>query len=172
MNRSVIDYTRSEWAADAEHAVRTACYTTQRVTSDPAVWLTGTELAEARDLAAKVVRATRTALTKAGRANERPHLNAHGREAASTYADTGDLACAWARILQIAATVQAAPEQAARLAALAARMTGARDTAAETALQDAIGREVARRNSDEGWTQEQVRRARIYAGPNVTTIRI
>jgi predicted nucleic acid-binding Zn ribbon protein len=66
--------------------------------------------------------------------------------------------------------VQAAPEQAARLADLSGRMTAARDTAAAEALRTAIDREVARRNSDEGWEQEQARRALVAAGPTVTTI--
>ena len=82
---------REEWAAKAEHYVRTQCYTWQRVSTEPSDWLTPAELAEARALAVAIVKATRTALTRAGRGNERSDLNAHGREAAQDWNDAMDL---------------------------------------------------------------------------------
>jgi predicted transcriptional regulator len=161
---------RETWAAAAEKYVRTMCDASERVSRQPADWLTGEELAEARALAVIVVKATRTALTRTSRGDERTGLNAYGRESASPNATVDELRFAWRDIRRIAATVQAAPEQAARLADLSGRMTAARDTAAAEALRTAIDREVARRNSDEGWEQEQARRALVAAGPTVTTI--
>jgi hypothetical protein len=163
---------RETWAASAEHYVRTVCHAPERVSRHPEDWLTGEDLAEARALAVAVVKATRTALTRAGRAAERPGLNAHGRDAAVSYATVDELRIAWRDILRIAKSAEAAPEETARLAELSARMTAARDEAAEKALRTAIDREVARRGSDEGWEQEQARRARAVAGPTVTTITI
>lgn len=163
-------YTAAEWIADAEHYVRTSCYATQRVSGRPDEWLTDTELAEARTLAPIVVRATRTALSKAGRGNERLGLNSYGRRAASEYADVDELGNAWGQILTYARSVDAAPEQAARLAHLGAEMAGRRDRAAAEALTAAIAREVERRNTDGAWERELERRASIAAGPLVTRI--
>jgi len=163
---------RETWAAAAEHYVRTACYPSERVSSQPADWLPGGELDEARALAVAVVKATRTALTRAGRAKERAGLNASGRDAAAPRATVGDLRVAWRDIIHSARSVQAAPEETGRLDDLARKMTAARDAAAEEALRIAIDREVARRNSDDGWAQEQGRRARVTAGPTITTVTI
>lgn len=164
--------TRSEWIAKAEQSVSTQCYLWQRVTADPAAWLTADELTEARALAVSVVKATRTALTKAGRANERYGLNSYGRDAAMQYADTNDLQLAWTRIIQVAESVQAAPQQTSRLVELASQMLTARDAAAEAALAEAIARTVVVRSSDEGWSKELERRASIEAGQHVTFYRI
>lgn len=163
-------YTAVDWIADAEHYVRTSCYATQRVSARPEEWLTETELAEARILAPIVVRATRTALSKAGRANERTSLNAYGRRAASEYADVDELGHAWGQILTYAHSVNAAPEQADRLNHLAGEMAARRDRAAAEALAAAIQREVERRNADGAWERELERRASIAAGPLVTRI--
>lgn len=160
--------TREEWAAKAEYSVRTACYLSQRVSSNPTAWITDAELAEARQLAEKVIRATRTALTKAGRADQRTAINAAGRRARSEYADVDTLAAMWGRIGATALSVQAAPGIGDRLADIAARMVSARDKAAEQDLAAAIERAIARRNTDEGWAQELERRASIKAGPVIT----
>lgn len=39
-------------------------------------------------------------------------------------------------------------------------------------MQAAIAREVANRNSDEGWARELQRRERVRRGPTVTTIAV
>lgn len=163
-------YTAAEWIADAEHYVRTSCYTTQRVSSTPTDWITKDEVADGRDLAIAIVKATRTALTKAGRASERPSLNSYGRRAASPYADVDELGNAWGQILTYAHSVNAAPEQADRLNHLATEMVIRRDRAATEALAAAIQREVERRNANGAWERELERRASIAAGPLVTRI--
>ncbi|NUS22689.1 MAG: hypothetical protein HOV92_00470 [Streptomyces sp.] len=162
---------REEWAAKAEHAARTQCFTWQRVSSDPDAWLTADELAEARSLAVAVVKATRTALTKAGRAAERGDLNAHGREAAEAL-DVNDLNYSWTSITRIASSVDAAPEQVERLAALSTQMLDSRDQAAQAAEDQAVAEAIARRNSDAGWAKELERRARFERGPQITTITV
>ena len=65
--RSVMDMSRDEWAADAQHRVRTECHAHQRVSADPADWLTADELTEARALGATLAKATRRALNTAAR---------------------------------------------------------------------------------------------------------
>jgi hypothetical protein len=160
--------TREEWTAKAEYSVRTACYLTQRVTANPAAWLTADELTEARTLATQIVKATRTALTRASRASDRPMLNKYGRSAADQYADVDDLSRAWGHIGSIAKSVHAAADQVRQLDALAAKMLTARNAAAQADLDAAIEKAVAVRNTDEGWQQELDRRARIDAGPVVT----
>lgn len=172
MPRNINWPTREEWQAKGEYAARTQCYTWQRVSTDPAEWLTADELTEARSLAVAVVKATRTALTRAGRGNERPALNEHGRAAARDWADVNDLTYDWGRITSTASSVGAAPEQTARLAALSAAMVGRRDNAADEALETAIAREVAERATEEGWQKEVQRRARIDRGPMLTTITV
>jgi hypothetical protein len=161
---------RTEWIAAAEQWVRTSCYTSQRVTANPNAWLSDAELDEARTLVAVIVRKTRTALTRAGRASDRYGLNAHGRDAASPYADITALSIAWGHITTYANSVQAAPEETARLESLHCQMVNSRDTAAETASQAAIEREVAKRNADGAWERELERRASIGV-PRVTTLR-
>lgn len=160
--------TREEWAAKAEYSVRTACYTNQRVSSNPTAWITTNELAQARQLAEKVIRATRTALTRAGLADQRRDLNSAGRRARSEYADVDTLAAMWGRIGAAALSVQAATGSNERLADIAARMVNARNTAAEQDLAAATKRAIAVRNTDEGWAKELERRASIEAGPVIT----
>lgn len=169
MPRTINWPTREEWAAKAEHATRTQCYTWQRVSADPADWLTTDELDEARALAVAVVKATRTALTRAGRGNERSTLNAHGREAACDWAEVNDLSYAWGHIVSIAQSVQAVPEQTDRLAALGGQMVQRRDEAAKAAEEMAVADAIASRKTDAGWAKELERRARIERGPMVTT---
>jgi hypothetical protein len=163
---------REEWAAKAEHAARTQCFTRQRVSAEPHEWLTADELTEARSLAVDVVKATRTALTKAGRAAERSDLNAHGREAAEDWADVNALSFCWRQITRIANSVDATPEETERLAALAAQMIDKRDRAAQAAEDQAVAEAIARRNIDAGWAKELERRARFERGPQITTITV
>lgn len=164
--------TRTEWAAKAEYSVRTACYHSQWVSSEPRTWLTDTELAEIRTLTVAVVKATRTALTRAGQANRRTSLNSYGRGVANPYANVDGLGTDAARVMSIARQVDAAPELVARLDDLITAMVSARDTAADTAVNEAIARAIATRNSDEGWAKELERRARIDQGPMITTITV
>lgn len=56
---------REEWAAQAEYAVRTACYPRERVSPDPASWLTAEERQDARDLLALIHPAARRLLHRA-----------------------------------------------------------------------------------------------------------
>lgn len=163
---------REEWAAKAEHYVRTQCYTWQRVSTEPSDWLTPAELAEARALAVAIVKATRTALTRAGRGNERSDLNAHGREAAQDWNDVNTLVFCWGQIARIARSVEAAPEKVERLAVLSSQMTDSRDKAAQAAEDKAVADTIASRNSDAGWAKELERRARFERGPQITTITV
>lgn len=171
MTRTANWPSREEWAAKAEHAARTQCFTWQRVSGDPDAWLTADELAEARSLAVVIVKATRTALTKAGRAAERSDLNAHGREGAEAW-DVNDLNYCWKNITRIAASVDAAPEASRRLADLSTQMVDSRDRAAQTAEDQAVAEAIARRNTDAGWAKELERRARFERGPQLTTITV
>jgi hypothetical protein len=171
MPRTVNWPSREEWVAKAEHATRTQCFTWQRVSSDPDAWLSADELTEARSLAVAVIKATRTALTKAGRAAERADLNAHGREAAESW-DVNELNYCWKSITRMASSVAAAPEQTWRLKALSTQMIEARDEAAQDAEDKAVAEAIARRNSDAGWAKELERRARFERGPQITTVTV
>jgi hypothetical protein len=162
---------REEWVAKAEHATRTQCFTWQRVSSDPDAWLSSAELTEARSLAVVVVKAIRTALTKAGRAAERTDLNVHGREAAETW-DVSELNYCWKSITRMANSVAAVPEQAQRLADLSTQMVETRDEAAQAAEDKAVAEAIARRNSNAGWVKELERRARFERGPQLTTVTV
>lgn len=169
MPRTINWPTREEWAAKAEHATRTQCYSWQRVSSDPADWLNADELATARTLVKEIVKATRAALTRAGRANERPNLNAHGRDAARDWAEVNDLSYDWGHIVTIARSVDAAPDQVVRLSEIGGAMVQRRNEAAMAAEEDAVARAIATRNTDAGWAKELERRARIERGPMVTS---
>jgi hypothetical protein len=164
--------TRTEWAAKAEHAVRTSCYHSQWVSSEPRTWLTEAQLVELRTLTIAIVKATRTALTRAGQAEKRVSLNAYGRGVANSYASVDQLGTDAARVMSIARQVDAAPELVAQLDALITAMVTARDTAADAELNAAIARAINTRNTDEGWAKELERRARIDAGPMVTMVTV
>lgn len=163
---------REEWAAKAEHAERTSCFTHERVNSDPSEWLTAQELTEGRSLAAKVVRATRIALGKAGRGNDRYALNDANRRAITDYATFDDVAYGWAEIARTARSVDVLSEATERLGALAEKMRTVRDEAAQAAEDKAVVEAIARRNSDAGWAKELERRARFERGPQLTTITV
>lgn len=183
--RSVTDMSREEWAAQAEHRVRVQCHADERVSSNPADWLPADKLAEAHALAEQLVKVTRRTLNTVARDHDRNALPAWLRNArfdlsdvvrelrdAAQDADTGGHLYGWHRLQRYAeahagdATVTARM----RLGELAERMRAARDTAAQEALDAAIAREVARRNSDEGWEREQRRRDRVRRGPSITII--
>lgn len=185
--RSVMDMSRDEWAADAGHRVRTECHARQRVSADPADWLTADELAEARTLGATLAKATRRALNTAARDHDKNALPTWLRDArfnvsgalrelagAERSTDMDGHAYAWHRLQKYAEeqAKDATTTARGRLAALVAKMRAARDAAAEEALQAAIAREVANRNSDEGWARELERRERVRRGPTVTTITV
>lgn len=172
MPRTISWPSREEWVAKAEHYARTQCYTWQRVSTEPSDWLTSAKLDEARTLAVAIVKATRTALTRAGRGNERPDLNAHGREAAQDWNDVNTLVFCWGQIVRIARSVEAASEKVERLATLSAQMVDSRDKAAQAAEDKAVADTIASRNSDAGWAKELERRARVERGPQITTITV
>jgi hypothetical protein len=163
---------REEWAAKAEHAERASCFTHERVSSDPSEWLIAQELTEGRSLAAKVVRATRIALGKAGRGNDRYALNDANRRAITDYATFDDVAYGWAEIARTARSVDVLSEATERLGALAEKMRTVRDEAAQAAEDKAVVAAIARRNSDAGWAKELERRARFERGPQLTTITV
>ena len=168
MTRTISWPTREEWAAKAEHAERTSCFTWQRVSSEPGMWLSDDALDAARTLAKEIVKATRTALTRAGRADERPALNSHGRDAARDWADVAELSYDWGRIVSIANSVNAAPAQVERLSELSALMIQHRDQAAHAAEEKAVMQAIYIRNTDAGWAKELERRARVERGPMLT----
>jgi hypothetical protein len=185
--RSVMDMGRDEWAAQAEHRVRVECHAHQRVSADPADWLGVDELEEARAIAGALVRVTRRALNRAARGYDKRTLPTWIRDArfnvsgavgelgeAERTDDMNGHDYAWHRLIRYAeehaddATVAAR----ARLAELVTKMRAARDAAAEDALRAAIAREADRRNSDEGWAQEERRRERVRRGPTIETITV
>lgn len=172
MPRTITWPTRQQWQAQAEQSERTSCFPRQRVSSDPSNWLNAAEMAEGRELAAKLVRVTRTALGKAGRANERPDLNEHNRTALDEDATIDDVAFGWREIARYARGADVQPEAADRLVTLADAMRQARDTAAEAAEEKAVAAAIAARATDAEWERELKRRARIERGPQLTTITV
>jgi hypothetical protein len=168
--------TREEWAAKAEHAARTSCYTNQRVSFDPLEWLTVDQLIEASRLVDQIVKTARREINSRVRRSvdldntlgHRRQLNAANTSSKSLYKQVDVLARDWSRITETAGAMGTAAKEAARLAELCAEMVQRRNAAAEAALAAAIDREVAKRNSDAGWAQELERRASIEAGPLVT----
>jgi hypothetical protein len=172
MPRAINWPSREEWQAKAEHAERTSCFARQRVSSDPADWLTAEELDEGKKAAAKLVRATRIALGKADRVADRYTLNQYNRDATEEDADVDAIASGWWQIARIARSVETLPELADRLTVLSEKMRQARDTAAEAAEEAAIAKAVALRASDAGWAKELERRARAERGPQLTTITV
>lgn len=169
MPRTISWPTREEWQAKAEQSARTSCFARERVSPDPADWLSASQITEGRAVAAKLVRATRIALGKAGLADERPGLNQWYRFAADEDATVDDLASGWFHVARYARTVQVMPEAADRLAVLGEALRTARDAAAEAAEEEAVAKALATRASDEGWAKELERRARIERGPQITT---
>ena len=170
---------REEWAAKAEHSVRTACYPAQRVSNQPAAWLTAEQLTEAAGLVDQIVKAGRREINRRLRSTgseteraallgHRSQLNAAAREARQYLPEVDELAHAWGRILQVSRALGVAAEETRHLDALCCVMWQSRNDAAWEALQAAIDRTVAERNSDAGWAKELKRRARVEAGPTVT----
>jgi hypothetical protein len=102
--------------------------------------------------------------------SDRAGLNLGARRAASEYATVDDLLHGLAEV-GFAARKYAAGRcpGADRLGELCAALADRRDTAAEKALGETISREVAKRNSDEGWAKELERRAGFSTG---TAIRV
>lgn len=172
MPRTISWPTREEWAAKAAHSERTSCHAHERVSSDPADWLPSEQYDEARNIAAKVVRATRIALGKADRTADRADLNNANRAAHNDYSDVNDVTYGWSQIVRYARSVNVLAQDVDRLDALKNTMQTARDTAAKDAEDAAVARVVAERNSDAGWAKELQRRARIERGPMLTTITI
>lgn len=123
-------------------------------------------------MAVAIVKATRTALTRVGRANERTSLNSYGRHVARDYVQVDELHLNCMRIITVARSVQAASDSVDRLGNLIDDMIGAREAAAEQAVTEAVAREVAKRSSVEGWNQELERRAQIDGGQHITFHRI
>jgi hypothetical protein len=168
--------TREEWAAKAEHSVRTVCYTSQRVSQDPQTWLSTEQLAEATRLVNEIVKASRREINRRVRENidtdatpsHRRQLNSANTSSKSIYRQVDTLARDWSRLAEVGNAMGAAPKQADRLASLCAEMLRNRDAAAQADLDTAIAREVAKRNTDAGWAAELERRASIEAGPLVT----
>ncbi|MGW2010917.1 hypothetical protein [Streptomyces nigrescens] len=172
MPRTINWPTRDEWQAKAEEAERTSCFPRQRVSADPADWLTADEMDEGRKLAAKLVRATRIALGKVNRATDRYDMNDWNRRAVDVDADVDDVASGWWQVARYARSVDVQPEAADRLTALAGAMRQARDVAAGEATEQAVAKAVAARATDAEWEKELKRRARIERGPQLTTITI
>lgn len=172
MPRTINWPSREEWQAKAEQAERTSCFPRQRVSSDPSNWLTASEMEEGRKLSAKLVRATRIALGKADRLNDRYDMNDWNRRAIDEDADVDDVASGWWQVARYARSAEVQPESAGRLTELADAMRQARDAAAEEATEKAAVEAVARRATDAEWDKELQRRARIERGPQLTTITV
>lgn len=170
MPRTINWPTREEWQAKAEQSARTSCFARERVSSVPTDWISADEMTEGRELAAKLVRATRTALGKAGRAGERPSLNQWNRDALDEDATVDDVASGWWQIARYARSVDVMPEAADRLTALSESLRQKRDSAGEAAEETAVAKAVAERATDEAWEKELKRRARVEQGPQLTTI--
>ncbi|WP_405747888.1 hypothetical protein [Streptomyces canus] len=172
MPRTIDWPTRDEWQAKAEQSERTSCFPRQRVSSDPADWLTADEIDEGRKLAAKLVRATRIALGKADRVADRYDMNDWNRRAVDEDADVDDVASGWWQIARYARSVDVIPEAADHLTALSESMRQKRDSAADAAEEQAVAKAVAEGATDEAWEKELKRRTRVERGPQVTTITV
>lgn len=172
MTRTINWPTREEWQAKAEQSARTSCFARERVSSIPTDWISADEMTEGRELAAKLVRATRTALGKAGRTGERPSLNQWNRDALDEDATVDDVASGWWQIARYARSVDVMPEAADRLTALSESLRQKRDSAGEAAEEKAVAKAVAERTTDEAWEKELKRRARVEQGPQLTTITV
>jgi hypothetical protein len=197
---------RQEWAAEAEHAVRTACYPLERVPEGVEHYLSEDEVAEMDRLyveLSKSVRAPLTAEIKRLQGLLPSPPPAKPVERADWYDNLDDeQQRAWQRLqnlrtarleigrrangqtynlvgwmrtdlnYSVLSSVVASfvPDQEAldRLAGLEAKYTKLRQRAANDALDAAIAREIAKRNSDEGWAKELERRAQIDGGHVLT----
>ncbi|WP_030277169.1 hypothetical protein [Streptomyces sp. NRRL B-24484] len=173
MPRAIAWPTREQWQADAERAERTSRRAADRVPSAPADWLPPAELAEARRLAAVVVRQARKALTAAGNAAHRPTLNEYGREAADADVTVSALTCAWRSILRIAEEQgELSTPETAQLHKVYEELTDSYYSGAQAAEDQAVRQAVEFRATEEAWQQELDRRARVERGPKVTTITV
>jgi hypothetical protein len=172
MTRTINWPTREEWQAKAEQSARTSCFARERVSSVPTEWISADEMTEGRELAAKLVRATRIALGKAGRAGERPSLNQWNRDALDADATVDDVASGWWQIARYARSADVMPEAADRLTALSESMRQKRDSAGEAAEERAVAKAANERSTDEAWAKEVMRRTRIERGPQLTTITV
>lgn len=197
---------REEWAAAAEHSVRTACFPLERVPEGAEHYLTSGEVEEMDRLYVTLSKSVRAPLTAEIKRLQgvlpwpppaKPLERADWCEAL-----TGQQLADW-RTLQelrharleigrranghtyklitwlrspldfsvlspIARPFVPDQDALARLADLEAKYDRFRNQAADYALAEAIEREVAKRNSDEGWAKELERRARIDGGPLIT----
>lgn len=170
---------REEWAAKAEHAVRTACYPLERVPEGAEHYLTPEEYAERERLFVEVSKAARPILTKminrlaalppdvetgprlSVLRTARLHI---GRRARGKPEPSRGFALQSLEPTVLSSHVAAMLWDLPgwdRLHDLEAKYEQARRKAADQAVQDAVAREIARRNSDEGWAKELERRARI-----------
>ncbi|WP_157253145.1 hypothetical protein [Nonomuraea typhae] len=190
---------RVEWAAAAEHAVRTACYPMERVPEGAEHYLTSDEVGEMDRLYVELSKAVRAPLTAEikrlqGVLPWPPPAKPIDR---SRWYDALTPACqaAWQKLQELRnarleigrranghthklitwlrspldysvlspAAAPFVPDQEAlgRLADLEAKYARLRQQAADDALAAAIQREIAKRNSDEGWAKELEHRARI-----------
>jgi hypothetical protein len=172
MTRTINWPTRQEWQDKAEQSARTSCFARERVSSEPTDWISVDEMAEGRALAAKLVRATRIALGKAGRAGDRPSLNQWNRDALDEYATVDDVASGWWQIARYARSVDVMPEETDRLKGLSESMRQKRDAAAGNAEEEAVAKAIAERATDAAWEKELKRRARVERGPQLTTITV
>ncbi|MUL39711.1 hypothetical protein FZ103_00700 [Streptomonospora sp. PA3] len=155
---------REQWAAQAEHHVRTVCFAHERVSDDPANWLTPDEQTELGERLGKVVGETRRVLrgrgTEADVRSDRRTISHANRRARSGSADA--ILHAVADVLRTAGRHLGTDNaDLSRLRELAAMVRQRRDRAAAAAEEQAVRSEVARRNSQEGWQAELERRRRI-----------
>lgn len=177
---------RAEWAAFAEHAVRTACYPLERVPEGAEHYLTPEEYAERERLFVEVSTAARPILTReinrlaalpldvstgsrlSVLRNARLHIGRRARGEPEPRRGSA-LSAPDPTVLstEVADLLRDLPGWD-RLHQLETRYEHARQEAADQAVRDAVAREIARRNSDEGWAKELERRARID-GSFITT---
>lgn len=198
---------REEWAAAAEHSVRTACYPLERVPEGVEHYLTADEAEELDRLQIDLSEAARSALTReikrlrdllpprptgvskrlawyATLTRDQQETAQHlgtleyartdvGRrargETSARSAWYDNVACHHHVTDGVVAPFVEDRESLERLVFLETRYKTLRHHAAMGALADAIAREVAKRNSDEGWAKELERRARIDGGSHVIT---
>lgn len=198
---------REEWAAAAEHSVRTACYPLERVPEGAENYLTSGEVAEMDRLYVELSTSARAPLTAeikrlqsllpwppppkpAERSAWFYALNEQQQrdwqkiqELRNARLDIGRRAngqtyrlITWLRspldysvLSPVAAPFVPDQDELGRLADLEAKYASLRQSAADDALAAAIAREVAQRNSDEGWAKELERRARIDGGTHLIT---
>jgi hypothetical protein len=165
--------TREEWMAKAEESERTSRFPSERVSDDPATWLSEAEIAEATALVQAIVKAARKTLPTEG--GHRQDIN---RAALEFRKEAGDSVINWhCRAYQLCSSARRAnivPEQVARLDTIRQAMNDRQEVAGRQAEDVAVAEEIERRKSEAAWLEVVAWRERIdrTGGITITHVRL